>query len=96
MRVQCADVKKILFSVHNMNLGGKVVALGRARSYMQHKESGQKTRMNYEEGQYVMCLWLSSKGEVVQSETEKVLKVSRFAILAAASEQFFARRVWAL
>ena len=69
MRVQCADVKKFLCSVHKMNLGGNVVVLDGARSYMQHKENGQKTRINYEEGQYVMYLWLPSKGEVVQAES---------------------------
>ena len=70
-----------------------MVVLDGARSYMQHKENGQKTRINYEEGQYVMYLCLPSKGEVVQAETEKVLKGNRFAILAAESEQVFSRRV---
>ncbi len=93
MRVQCADVKKIRCSVHKTNLGGNVVVLDGARSYMQHKEKGQKTRINYEEGQYAMYLWLPSKGEVAQAETEKVLKCNRFAILAAESEQVLSRRV---
>ena len=93
MRGQCADVKKVLCSVHKMNLGGNVVVLDGAKSYMQHKESGQKTRINYEEGQYVMYLWLPAKEEEVQKETEKVLKGNRFAILAAESEQVFSRRV---
>ena len=93
MRVQRADVKKILCSVHKMNLGGNVVVLDGARKYMQHKENGQKTRINYEEGQYVMYLRLPSKVEVAQAETEKVLKGNRFAILAAESEQLFSLRV---
>ena len=32
MRVQCADVKKALCSVHKMNLGGNVVVLDGERS----------------------------------------------------------------
>ena len=62
------------------------------RSYALSKENGQRTRINYEEGQYVMHLWLPSKEEEVQEETEKVLKGNRFAILAAESEQVFSRR----
>ncbi len=60
---------------------------------MQNKENGQKMRINYEEGQYAMYLRLPSKGEEVQTETDKVLKVNRFAILAAENEQVFSRRV---
>ena len=93
MRVQRADVKKVLCSVHKMNLGGNVVVLDGGRSYTQNKENGQKTRINYEEGQYVMYLWSPSKEEEVQEETEKVLKGNRFAILATEGEQVFSRRV---
>ena len=50
MRVQRADVKKVLCSAHKMNPGGNVVALDGGRSYTQNKENGQKTRINYEEG----------------------------------------------
>ena len=93
MRVQCADVKKVLCSVHKMNLGGNVVVVDGGRSYMQNKESRQKTKIHYEDGQYVVCLSLPSKGEEAQKETEKVLKGNRFAILATESEQVFSRRV---
>ena len=93
MKVQCADVKKVLCSVHKMNMGGNVVVLDGERSYMQHKESGKKTRIAYEDGQYVMYLWLPAKREEAQEETEKVLKGNRVAILAAESEQVFSRRV---
>jgi hypothetical protein len=55
MKIQCADVKKVLGSVHKMNMGGNVVVLDGRRSYMQNKETGQKTRIEYESGQYVMC-----------------------------------------
>ncbi len=37
MRVQCADVKQVLCSVHKMNLGGNVIVLDGGRSYMQNK-----------------------------------------------------------
>ena len=93
MRVQCADVKKVLCSVHKKHLRGNVVALDGRRSYMQNKESGQNLEIHYEEGQYVMYLWLPSKGEEAQKETEKALKGNRFAILATEGEQVFSRRV---
>ena len=93
MKVQCADVKKVLCSVHKMNTGGNVVVLDGERSYMQHKESGKKTRIEYEDGQYVMYLWVPARREEVKEETEKVLKGNRFAILATESEQVFSRRV---
>ena len=57
MKVQCADVKKVLCSVHKMNVGGNVVVLDGEKSYMQNKESGQKTKIHYEDGQYVMYLF---------------------------------------
>jgi hypothetical protein len=93
MKVQCADVKKVLCSVHKMNMGGNVVVLDGKKSYMQHKKSGEKTRIEYEDGQYVMYLWVPARREEVTKETEKVLKGNRFAILAAGSEQVFSLRV---
>ncbi len=93
MKVQCADVKKILCSVHKMNMGGNVVVLDGKSRYMQHKESGKKTRIEYEDGQYVMYLWFPARQEKVQEETEKVLKGNRFAILATEGEQVSSRRV---
>ena len=93
MKVQCADVKKVLCSVHKMNLGGNVVVLDGGKSYMQNKESRQRAKIHYEDGQYVMYLWIPSRREEAQEETEKVLKGNRFAILAAESEQVFSRRV---
>ena len=93
MRGQGADVKKVLCSVHKMNLGGNVVVLDGEKSYMQNKESGRRTRIEHEDGQYVMYLWMPSRCEEAQEETEKVLKGNRFAILATESEQVFSRRV---
>ncbi len=93
MRVQCVDAKKVLCSVRKMNLEGNVVVLDGGRSYLQNEENGRKTRMNCEEGQCVMHLGLPAKENQVQEETEKVLKGSRFAILATESEQVCSRQV---
>ncbi len=90
--MQRADVKQALCSVHKMNLGGHVSVLDGGKRHTQ-KESGQKTRIKYEEGQSVVCQWSSAKEEDAQNETEKVLKGNRFAILAAESEQVFNWRV---
>ena len=45
MRVQCADVHKVLCSVHKMNLGGNVVVLDGEKSYMQIKTTMKKTKI---------------------------------------------------
>ncbi len=50
MRVRCADVKKVLRSVLEVNLGGNVVVLDGGESYTQSNENGQKTRIKYGEG----------------------------------------------
>ncbi len=42
--MQCADVKKVLESVHKVNMGGDVVVLDGDRRYMQNKEANKKTR----------------------------------------------------
>ena len=60
---------------------------------MQHKVSGKKTRIEYEDGQYVMYLGVPARREEVKEETEKALKGNRFAIVATESEQVFSRRV---
>ena len=41
-------------SMRNMNLAGNVVASGGRRRYMQNKETGRMTRINYEEGRRVV------------------------------------------
>ncbi len=93
MRWQRADVKKVLCSVRKMNLVGNVVVLDGGESYVQNKEKGQKVRMNYEDGQRIVYLWLPAKEGEAQEETGKLLKDNRFAILAAEREQVFSRRV---
>ncbi len=63
---------------------------------MQSKGTNKKTRINYDQGRYVMYVWVPVKeGEVVK-DTEQVLEGSRFSILAAESEdqQEFTRRVY--
>jgi hypothetical protein len=79
-----------------MNLGGNVVVLDGEKSFMQNKETGKKTRINYEHGQYVMYIWVPSKEQVVKEESDKIMKGNRFAILAAECEEqerSFTRRV---
>ena len=49
LRTQCADAKKVLRSVHKMNMGGNVVVLDGDRSHTQNKETNEKTRINYEQ-----------------------------------------------
>ncbi len=93
-RIQCADAKKVLGSVHKMSVGGNVVVLDGDASHMQNKETKQKTRINYEQGQYVTYVWAPAKEGEVAKQTEKALKGNRFAILAAESKvhQGFTRR----
>ncbi len=67
-----------------------------ATDYMQNKETGQKTRIEYEGGQCVMYLWVPSDRRIKDEEENKMLKGSRLAILATEKEELakdFARRV---
>ncbi len=59
--MQRARVKQVLGSVDEMNMGGNVVALDGDKSYMQSKETSEKTRINYEQGQRIMYLWAPAK-----------------------------------
>ena len=86
IKITCADVDKVLGSVHRFNTGGNVVVLDGGSSYMQNKKTGQKTRIEYENGQYVMYLWVPSTKEVVERESERILKGNKFALLALESE----------
>ena len=93
LKIQCADVRSFLGSVHKMNLGGNAVVLDGDRSYTQNKETGRKTRIVYDHGKYVMHVWVPAKESAAKVESEKVLKGNRFAILATESEEIFTRRV---
>ena len=89
----CADVRKVLGSVNKMNMGGNVVVLDGDKSYMCNKKSGQKTKIHYEDGQYVMYIWVPAKAASGGEEYHHRLKGNRFAILAAdEDEQVFTRQ----
>jgi hypothetical protein len=87
MKMQCADVKKTLGSVHRMNQGGNVVVLDGHNSYLMNKATGRKTRIGYEDGQYVMYLWVKSDG-ATKDDTRKVMTSNRHAALAVDDEDF--------
>ena len=46
MRMTCADVHKVLGSVHRMNRGGNRVMLDGEESYIESKQTGRRTRMH--------------------------------------------------
>ncbi len=72
------------------------MVLGASRSYTQNKETERKTRIEYENGQCTMCLWAPSDHETKEEEENKVLKGSKFSILATDKENTkkdFTRRV---
>jgi hypothetical protein len=60
MRAQCADLKKALSSAHKMNVGGDEVVSDGDRSYLRNNETGQKTTIKHEGGQYVLHIWAPS------------------------------------
>ncbi len=45
--IQRADVKKVLGSVHMMNMGGTLVFLDGDESYTPNNETKKKTRISY-------------------------------------------------
>ena len=65
-----------------MNQGGNVVVLDGNRSYMVNKKTRQKTRIKYEDGQYVFYIWAPGKKKEVPDAEAKVLN-NRYSILAA-------------
>ena len=97
LRMTCADVRKVLGSVHRMNKGGNIVVLDGPSSYKQNKRTGQKNKIRYENGQYVVYMWVPSGPKEAEKEAEKEaanrLKGNRFAILAADEEPGFTRQV---
>ncbi len=91
--IQRADVKKALGSVHKMNTGDNVAVLDGRRGYLQNKDTGQRTRIEYEGGQRVMYARAPSSEKEASQEQGKILKGNRFAIPAADSEETgFARQ----
>ena len=93
LRMTCADVHKVLGSVHKMNKGGNMVVLDGDNSYMKNKRTGQKTKISYEEGQYIMYVWVPVGPKEAEEQMSTPLKGNRFAILAADDEQVFSRPV---
>ncbi len=71
----------MLGSGHKMNVGGNAVTLDGDKSYVHNKETIKKTRINYEQGQRDICVWVPAKEGEVAKETEKVLTGNCFAIL---------------
>ena len=93
MRVQCAHVNRVVCSVHKINLGGNVIVLYADKSNMQNMTTMMTTKIEYEDGQYIMYLWLPARKEEVATESDKVLKGNRFRILNAEHEMVFSRQV---
>jgi hypothetical protein len=88
MRMTVADVHKVLGSVHKMNMGGNKVVLDGPRSYMQSR-SGKRTKIHYEDGQFILYLWVPAAKEKLVKEAGNATLSSgnRFAILAADGDE---------
>ena len=69
-----------------------MVMLDGEHSYMKNKISGQKTKIHYEDGQYIMYMWVPC-GPKEPEEAAKPLSGNRFSILAAEDEEGFTRQV---
>ncbi len=78
--------EEALASVHKASMGGNVIVLDEERSFVQKKKTNKRTRINYEHGQDVVCVWVPVNEGSFADETEKVLKGNRFAMLATESE----------
>ncbi len=78
MRIQCVVAKKALGSVREMNMGGSVVVLGGDSRCAQNVETNKETRINYEQGQYVVCPWALVKEGEVAKEADQALKAIVF------------------
>ena len=93
MKMQCADVKKTLGSVHRVNQNGNVIILDGTDSFMYNKITGKATKIEYENGQYFFNIWVKSavkeKGENtvnVVKDKPGVTKGNRYAALAVDDE----------
>jgi hypothetical protein len=83
MRMTVADVQKVLGSVHKMNKGGNKVVLDGRNSYMENKANGRRTQIHYEDGQYILYLWVPARAGKKAEAANDYQKGNRFAILAA-------------
>jgi hypothetical protein len=83
---------------HEIDLGKEVdvvinvVVLDGRRSYTKNKETGQKTGIEYEKGQYVMYVWVHATEKGTIEEQSKILKGNKFATVAS-EEPGFSRQV---
>ena len=69
-----------------------MVVLDGEHSYMKNKASGQKTKIQYEDGQYIMYMWVPC-GQQAPEKAAKPLTENSFSIFAAEDEQVFSRQV---
>ena len=97
MAMQATDVKRTLGSVYRMNQAGNMVVLDGNNSYMVHKQSGKRTKIAEENGQFVFYLWIQQSTDESQKrdnerlvmekkEQAKKLKGNRYGVLAEVSE----------
>ena len=83
MRMTCADVQKVLGSVHRMNLGGNRVMLDGNDSYLENRKNGRRTPIKYENGQYVLYMWVPAMATEAEKTKDKIQNTgNRYAILA--------------
>ena len=80
MNTQCADARKTLASVHRMNQGGNAVMLDGKDSYLVNKATGKKTKIEYEDGQYVMYVWVKTRA-ATETDKQTVKARNRYAAL---------------
>lgn len=71
LRTQCTDAKKAVGSVHKMNVGSNVLALDGDNSYTQNKETSEKAKINYAQGQCVTRVRAPVKEGEVAKEGER-------------------------
>ncbi len=70
LSMPCADVKKVLGSVHKMNMGGNVVVLDVEKTTCNTRIQARKRGIKYEGGQYVMRMRAPPKENEVREESE--------------------------
>eukprot|EP00969_Alexandrium_andersonii_P000119 5376-Alexandrium_andersonii.AAC.2 len=58
MEVQIADVKKPLASVRRICQAGNRVVFDEQGSYIEHKHTGMRTRIDQDDQGYAVALWL--------------------------------------
>ena len=86
MTMQRAGVHKTLASGHRMNQGGNKVVLDGKSSYIEHKATGKKTPIQYEDGQYVFHTWAKRNSKEASKDAAKILSNNKYAALAAVEE----------